>query len=123
MIIWRKPANVGQWLVLLTPAVIAIVCPLVGQLIGDYEYRRNPSSPAAMEAHTWGAAAPGMFGLVAATIVSLALGLRIAWKNPTLCGTFERTCIGLTTGVIIALVNALIAFPGCYLLSAAYSNI
>jgi hypothetical protein len=114
MIIWRKPANVGQWLLLLTPALIAIVCALAGQLIGNYEYRRNPSSSAAIAAD-----APRMFGLVAATIVSLALGLRTAWKNPTLRGSFARTWVGLTTGVIIALVNALIAFPGCYLLSGA----
>ena len=114
MIIWRKPANAGQWLVLLTPALIAILCALVGQLIGDYEHGRNPSSPAAMAAD-----ALRMFGFLAATIVSLVLGLRIAWKNPTLCGSFERTWVGLTNGVIIALVNALIAFPGCYLISGA----
>lgn len=116
MIIWRKPANVGQWLILLTPALIAIVSPLVGQFIGDYEYRRNSSSPGALEAHMWTWAVPGILGLIAATIVSVALGLWIAWKNPTLYAGLNRTFLGLAIGGGIALTNGLIAFGGCRVL-------
>ena len=107
---WAKPANLWQWLLLFTPALVSIAAPLLGDLLDPWLY---PNKSA--EGHAWAWTIWGFIGLLIALLMSAALGFWLARNNDS----FGKKAIGAAVCTLALIgVNGFVAFAGCALGSA-----
>ena len=102
---WAKPANVWQWLLLFTPAMVSISAPLLGALIEPWIHP-NASGEARYYAPVWW----GFIGSSVALLMSPALGLWLARKNVS---PGKKSLAGAVCTLVIIGMNGFVAFAGC----------
>lgn len=102
---WAKPANVWQWLLLFTPAMVSISAPLLGAL---FEPWIHPNQTA--DARAWAPLGWGFFGLLIALVMSPAIGVWLARKNVS---PGKKALAGAVCTLVILVANGSVAFASC----------
>lgn len=111
------PTRLWQWVLLLTPSVVLVAFPVVGQHLADLRFLAVPYS----ESEYWRNRNAWMFsggtGILIALGLCLLLGL--CWgatrKEPSLAE-------GVSFAVVIAIINFTVAFAGCSAVGAIVSG-
>ena len=97
------PVSAARWLLMLTPSVLAIAAPFIGELGG---YAVNMRGEQALGA-TIGFI---LLMLALATVLCFVLGfLLVKWRG----GSLRDRSRPIGYGVLILIMNGIIAFAGC----------
>ena len=107
---WAKPANIWQWLLLFTPAMVSIAAPLLGTFIEPWIHPNQTADVRAYAPLGW-----GFFGLLIALVLSPVLGRWVARNNPT---PGKKMLAGGLCTLALIIVNSCVAFAGCAAASA-----
>jgi len=104
-----KPRNLWQWLALLSPTLVMVVCgTLIPQMIIASRRRSGnwvPRLPFDVSL-SW-----AWYGLVASAALSLCLGF---WLAPDESVLFRRVGIVIGYTLLIETISLLVSFPGCF---------
>lgn len=98
---FRKPNNLWQWLLLLTPSVELILVALIPIRWASYLLPHDEIPDLTLF----------IFNLPIAFALSMTLGVWIARSS----AWADRLLTGFCFGLVIAVVNGMIAFAGCSL--------
>ena len=102
-----NPRNVWQWLAFLSPAVAMVICGTALPVGINAAHHRADGERIRIPIEG------PLYGLLASSVLSLALGFWLARGETSRLRRVERA---MGYGVIIEIGSLLVSFPGCFLI-------